>query len=135
MTQVRLVDRDQGPSLARPHYHEGDPESVTAGLAQVGELGAKLPVLGGVYKLGAEARTKEPVFRRTSAGAGCRSCFDTGDAVAIENRVSVTMSAALRQEAPMEEAFPARADQVLRWVDAFAAGRGHCSEADGRDRR
>jgi hypothetical protein len=60
MARVRLINRDQAPLLARPHYHEGDPGSTGAALAQVRELDATLPFLSGVYELGTEARTKEP---------------------------------------------------------------------------
>lgn len=131
MARVRLLDRDQAPLLARPHYDGNDPGPVVAALAQVPELlDAALPFLGAIYGPGAvDARTKELVVLRTSAVAACRYCVDTHTVVASDTGLSPAEITALRLESPVEETFPAPAERaLLRWVDAFAADRGAVPE-------
>ena len=127
MANVRLVDADQAPLLARPYYERGDPGPIVAALAQVPEvLEACLPFLGVVYGRSAvPARRKELVVLRTSALLRCRYCVEAHTVVALDAGVSPAEVRALLGLEPTEAVFADPAElTLLAWVDAVAGGVG-----------
>lgn len=125
--RVTLMDEASAPLLVRPFFADGDPGPITAALAQVPELAdVALPFLGAA--LGPSfvpLRTKELVILRTSADLSCRYCVEAHTVVACDAELGREEVEALRDERPVDEAFPDPADRaLLAWVDALALGRG-----------
>lgn len=128
---VELLGASDAPLLARPFYAGGDPGPIVASLAHVPELlEPALPFIGAT--LGASSmsfRTKEIVILRTSVLLGCRYCVASHTPVALDSGLSHREVHALRNEAPIDEAFTTTRDRVLiAWTDAVA-GNGAVPDA------
>lgn len=127
MSAIPLVEAEQAPLLARPHYQAGDPGPILATLAHVPELlevGA--PFLGAVFgPTVLPGRIKELVILRTSVRLACRYCVEAHSVVALEIGLSPAEVRALRRMEVDPGLFPDPVERaVLAWVDAVAGERG-----------
>lgn len=120
---VALLGAADAPLLARPFYAGGDPGPIVASLAHVPELlELALPFIGAT--LGPSSisfRTKEIVILRTSVLLGCRFCVASHTPVALDSGLTHAEVHALRNEAPIDEAFTSTRDRLLiAWTDAVS---------------
>ena len=130
-SRVHLMTSVDAPLLARPHFAEGEPDPITAALAQVPELlGSTLPFLGAV--LGPSfvpIRAKEIVILRTSALLECEYCVGAHTVVACDSGLRTEEVHALRGDTEWAAAFAAPREQaLLGWIDGVGLGRGAVPE-------
>ena len=129
--RVELMTPATAPLLARPYFEDGQPDPITAAIAQVPELlDVTLPFLGAA--LGPSfvpIRPKEIVILRTSALLECEYCVAAHTVVACDAGLAHDEVAALRTEAAWEARFTDPAERALiGWIDAIALGRGKVAD-------
>lgn len=125
--RVELMTPATAPLLARPYFEDGQPDPITAAIAQVPELlDVTLPFLGAT--LGPSfvpLRAKEIVILRTSALLECEYCVAAHTVVACDAGLTHAEVLALRTEADWEAHFADPAERsLIAWIDAIALGRG-----------
>lgn len=126
-SRVQLMTQPTAPLLARPHFADGQPDPITAALAQVPELlDATLPFLGAI--LGPSfvpLRAKEIVILRTSAVLECEYCIGAHTVVARDAGLTDNEVRGLRGDVAWRDTFGGPAERaLLEWIDAVALGRG-----------
>jgi AhpD family alkylhydroperoxidase len=124
---VELLDAEQAPLLARRFYGDGAPSPITSSLAQVPELlEVVLPFIGvALGPVALDLRAKEIAVLRTSALLECRYCVRAHTVVALDAGLTLDEVLALRDEGPVDGAFPDERERtMIAWIDAVALGRG-----------
>lgn len=130
--RVELMTPATAPLLARPYFEDGQPDPITAAMAQVPELlDVALPFLGATLGPSFVAlRAKEIVILRTSALLECEYCIAAHTVVACDAGLARDEVAALRTEADWEFHFTDPAERALiAWIDAIALGQGKVADA------
>lgn len=129
---VALMTPATAPLLTRGAFADGQPDPITAVLAQVPELfDVALPFIGAT--LGPSfvpLRAKEIVILRTSALLECEYCVGAHTVVAIDAGLDHDEVRALRAELDWVAVFGDNAERALiGWIDAIALGRGRVDAA------
>ena len=124
---VALMTPETAPLLTRGAFEDGQPDPITAVLAQVPELfDVALPFIGAT--LGPSfvpVRAKEIVILRTSALLKCEYCVGAHTVVATDAGLVHDEVRALRAELDWTEIFEDTRERALvGWIDAIALGRG-----------
>ena len=124
---VALMTPATAPLLTRGAFADGQPDPITAVLAQVPELfDVALPFIGAT--LGPSfvpVRAKEIVILRTSALLECEYCVGAHTVVATDAGLNHDEVRALRAELDWVAVFTDNAERALiGWIDAIALGRG-----------
>ncbi len=124
---VALMTPATAPLLTRGAFANGQPDPITAVLAQVPELfDVALPFIGAT--LGPSfvpLRTKEIVILRTSALLQCEYCVGAHTVVAVDAGLTHDELRALRAEGAGVDVFADPVERALiAWIDAIALGRG-----------
>lgn len=125
--RVELMTQANAPLLARPYFADGEPDPITAALAQVPELlDVTLPFLGAILGPSfVSLRAKEIVILRTSALLECEYCVGAHTVAAGDAGLTSDELRGLRGEAGWTAAFADPGEQaLLRWIDALGLGRG-----------
>ena len=124
---VALMTPASAPLLTRGAFADGQPDPITAVLAQVPELfDVTLPFIGAT--LGPSfvpSRAKEIVILRTSTLLECEYCVGAHTVVAVDAGLTHDELRALRSELVWADVFADPAERALiDWTDAIAQGRG-----------
>ncbi len=124
---VALMTPATAPLLTRGAFADGQPDPITAVLAQVPELfDVALPFIGAT--LGPSfvpSRAKEIVILRTSALLECEYCVGAHTVVAVDAGLTHRELRALRAELAWVDVFADPVERALiAWIDAIALGRG-----------
>ena len=131
-----MMTAPTAPLLARPHFADGEPDPITAALAQVPELlNATLPFLGAILAPShVVLRAKELVILRTSALLECDYCIGAHTVAASDAGLTVDELRALRSDIEWTRVFTTDAERaLLHWIDAVALGRGAVASATAEE--
>jgi AhpD family alkylhydroperoxidase len=136
--RVALMTQADAPLLARPYFADGEPDPITATLAQVPELmDVTLPFLGAILGPSfVSLRAKEIVILRTSALLECDYCVGAHTVAAGDAGLTGEELRALRGDGEWSGVFADPAElALLGWIDAVGLGRGAVGDDVAADLR
>ncbi|MEP6624087.1 MAG: carboxymuconolactone decarboxylase family protein [Acidimicrobiia bacterium] len=124
---VAIMTPATAPLLTRNAFADGQPDPITAVLAQVPELfDVAMPFIGAT--LGPSFvphRVKEIVILRTSSLLECEYCVGAHTVAAVDAGLLHDELRSLRAELSWADVFADPAERALiAWIDAIARGRG-----------